>query len=59
MLSPEQVEYMIMPRMFALAEVLWGTANPNNFFDFKTRIQAHENWLKNNNIKYRKTTFSE
>ena len=58
-LTPEQVEYMIMPRMSALAEVLWGTANPENYFDFKTRLQAQENWLKNNNINYRKTSFTE
>jgi hexosaminidase len=58
-LTPEQVEYMIMPRMSALAEVLWGTANPENYLDFKTRIQAQENWLKNNNINYRKTSFTE
>ena len=58
-LTPEQVEYMIMPRMSALAEVLWGTANPENFIDFKTRLQAQENWLKNNNINYRKTSFTE
>lgn len=49
-LTPEQVEYMIMPRMSALAEVLWGTAKPENYLDFKTRLQAQENWLKNNNI---------
>ena len=58
-LTPEQVEYMIMPRMSALAEVLWGTANPENFIDFKTRLQAQETWLKNNNINYRKTSFTE
>lgn len=58
-LTPEQVEYMIMPRMSALAEVLWGTANPENYLDFKTRLQGQENWLKNNNIKYRKTSFTE
>ena len=58
-LTPEQVEYMIMPRMSALAEVLWGTANPENFIDFKTRLQAQEIWLKNNNINYRKTSFIE
>jgi hexosaminidase len=58
-LTPEQVEYMIMPRMSALAEVLWGTAKPENYLDFKTRLQAQENWLKNNNINYRKTSFTE
>ena len=58
-LTPEHVEYMIMPRMSALAEVLWGTANPENFLDFKTRLQAQEIWLKNNNINYRKTSFTE
>ena len=58
-LTPEQVEYMIMPRMSALAEVLWGTAKPENYLDFKTRLQAQENWLKSNNINYRKTSFTE
>ncbi len=58
-LTTEQVEYMIMPRMSALAEVLWGTSNPVNFLDFKNRLQAQENWLKNNKINYRKTSFTE
>ena len=25
----------------------------------RTRLQAQENWLKNNNINYRKTSFTE
>lgn len=58
-LTPEQVEYMIMPRMIALSEVLWGTAKPENYPDFIIRLQNQENWLINNNIKYRKTSFTE
>ena len=34
----KQVEYMALPRMAALSEVLWGTSNPNDYNDFLKRL---------------------
>ena len=35
--TPEQVEYMVFPRITALSEVLWGTST--DFSNFKIRVQ--------------------
>ncbi len=37
--TPRQVEYMILPRMSALAEVLWTPAHLKNWDEFTTRMQ--------------------
>lgn len=39
--TPEQVEYMIFPRIAALSEVLWGTSDPNNYKEFEKRLIQH------------------
>ena len=36
--TPEQVEYMVFPRITALSEVLWGTNS--DFTNFKKRVQS-------------------
>lgn len=40
-LSPEQVEYMVLPRMAALAEVDWSQPTNKNWEDFYQRILSH------------------
>jgi hexosaminidase len=56
-LSPDHVEYMVMPRMPALAEVLWSNPQQKDFTDFKRRLTEHrKNW---NNINYCPTVFGE
>lgn len=41
-MTPEQhVEYMVLPRLLALAEVTWGTANPSQYSDFLNRVVEH------------------
>ena len=42
-LSPEHVEYMVMPRMPALSEVLWSNPQQKDFTDFKRRLVLHRN----------------
>ena len=56
-LTPDHVEYMVMPRMPALAEVLWSNPQQKDFTDFKRRLTEHrKNW---NNINYCPTVFGE
>lgn len=40
MKTPEQVEYMILPRMSALAEILWTPEEDQNFNSFKERLET-------------------
>lgn len=37
----DHVEYMIFPRMMALSEVAWGTADPENYEKFEDRVTHH------------------
>jgi hexosaminidase len=39
--SEKQVEYMVLPRLLALSEVLWGTANPVMYDRFLQRVEQH------------------
>lgn len=36
--TPEQVEYMILPRLTALSEVVWSTDETKNWIDFQFRL---------------------
>ena len=50
--TPEQVEYMIFPRIAALSEVLWGTSDPNNYKEFEKRLIQHfEMYEKKNQLQ--------
>jgi hexosaminidase len=42
-LTPEHVEYMVMPRLPALSEVLWSDPKQKDFNDFKRRLELHRN----------------
>ncbi len=55
--TPEQVEYMIFPRMLALSEVLWGTSSPENYGDFEKRMIEHFAFLDKKGIHYSKAIF--
>jgi len=39
--TPEEVEFFILPRMSALAEVLWSERGKKDFDDFKKRLEIH------------------
>jgi hexosaminidase len=41
MKTEKQVEYMVLPRMLALSEVLWGTAEPAMYDRFLQRVEKH------------------
>jgi hexosaminidase len=55
--TPEHVEYMIMPRMAALAEVVWGTSDPAKYDDFRNRLLRHFEVYEARNINYAKNIY--
>lgn len=55
--TTEHVEYMIMPRMAALSEVLWGTANPSDYKNFEKRLINHFDFYEKMGINYSKAIF--
>jgi hexosaminidase len=55
--TPEHVEYMVFPRIAALAEVLWGTSNPNDYKVFETRLIQHFERYEKKGINYSKAIF--
>lgn len=55
--TPEHAEYMAVPRMSALAEVVWTPSNQKNFQDFKTRLIKHFSLLDKKGIHYSQSIF--
>ncbi|NQU86218.1 MAG: family 20 glycosylhydrolase, partial [Mariniphaga sp.] len=53
MTSPELAEYMIYPRLSALAEVLWSEKSQMNWDNFLKRMDDHYLRLDYYNINYR------
>lgn len=51
--SRERMQYMIYPRMTALSEVVWGTADATKFDDYLLRLVAHYDRWDLLNINYR------
>ncbi len=55
--TTDHVEYMAVPRLCALAEVLWsGDAKPG-WQDFKSRLHAHFDFLAKMNVHYASSIF--
>ncbi|MBP6334693.1 MAG: family 20 glycosylhydrolase [Bacteroidia bacterium] len=57
MKTPGQVEYMAMPRMAALSEILWSTKENRNYEDFTTRLVNHFKFLDFRKVGYSKAIF--
>jgi hexosaminidase len=51
-LTEKQVEYMAVPRMCALAEVLWTQKEKKNYKDFQTRLKLHSKMLNAQQVNY-------
>jgi len=51
--TPAKVEYMVFPRLCALAEVAWTAAGQKDFITFKGRLAAHLLRLDQLNVNYR------
>jgi len=52
MADKERVEYMILPRMTALAEVVWSDIENRNFADFSHRLQNFKQILRQENYNF-------
>jgi hexosaminidase len=49
-----KAEYMVLPRMLALAEIAWTPLANKNYTDFsETRLPSHLAWLDKNGFDYR------
>ena len=55
--DPAQVEFMALPRMIALAEVVWSPAEKRDWDDFSARLQDQLRRLDNMGVHYSKGTF--
>ncbi|ESU21614.1 beta-hexosaminidase precursor [Flavobacterium cauense R2A-7] len=55
--TPEHVEYMIMPRMAALAEVVWGTSDASKYQNFQNRLIQHFSVYDTKGINYSRALF--
>ncbi|HWC73634.1 MAG TPA: beta-N-acetylhexosaminidase [Gemmatimonadales bacterium] len=51
--TPKNVEYMVFPRLIALAEVAWLPKEQKNFADFSGRLAKHLNRLAILDVNYR------
>tara|TARA_R110002020_G_scaffold475970_1_gene715102 strand:+ start:13666 stop:15351 length:1686 start_codon:yes stop_codon:yes gene_type:complete len=57
--SEDYVEYMILPRMTALAEVVWSPKNSRDFSDFSRRLTDFEKMYTYFDVNYAKKTIPE
>ncbi len=55
--NEKQVEYMIFPRLCALAEVDWTPINRKNYEDFRQRLLKHFDFFDTRGINYAKSIF--
>jgi len=53
MFEPEDVEYMVFPRLFAMAEVLWTQKDQLDYNDFLGRINPHYIRLAEQGVTFR------
>jgi hexosaminidase len=53
MADPQKVEYMVFPRMLALAEDVWTAPENKNYADFTRRLGAQFARLDKENVNYR------
>jgi len=54
----KQVEYMIFPRLMALSEVAWGTADPAHYKEFEGRVISHFKILDEMGVNYAKSIYN-
>ena len=58
-LTSKQVEYMAVPRMCALSEVLWTNKNKKNYSDFIERLKENSKLLDRMQVNYAKHFFTK
>ena len=52
--TPEQAEYMLLPRLCALAETVWSQKDRKNYSSFEVRLNKHLQRLEQKKINYSK-----
>ena len=55
--TPEMAEYMSVPRMTALSEIVWSKRKKRDFSEFNTRLNFYKYFLDLKKINYRKESF--
>lgn len=55
--TTEHVEYMLFPRLLALAETAWTADKSKNFEDFHRRLQSQYLLLQRNNVNYYRPSY--
>ena len=55
--TPSHAEYMAMPRMIALSEVVWSPKKSRNWDDFRQRLSVHFTRLSQMNVNYSQGSF--
>jgi hexosaminidase len=55
--NTDHVEYMVFPRLLALAEVVWSDKDKKDWFDFKERLQAQYLLLQRMNVNYYRPSY--
>lgn len=54
----KQVQYMIFPRIMALSEVAWGTADPKDYTNFENRVIHEFKTLDKMKVNYAKSIYN-
>lgn len=57
--TPDHVEYMILPRMTALSEVVWSSKKDRNWVDFQNRLQTQRIRYDQLGLNYAKHVFQK
>jgi hexosaminidase len=52
--GPKKVEYMVFPRLTALAEAVWTPLDRKDYADYRARLDAHLRRLDALDVNYRK-----
>lgn len=56
--TPSHLEYMVLPRMLALAEAVWSPAAKKNWLDFNNRLQYHFTGFEQKGYTFSKGNFT-
>ncbi|KYP13329.1 family 20 glycosylhydrolase [Flavihumibacter sp. CACIAM 22H1] len=54
----EHLEYMLLPRMLALAEVVWSQTDKRNWTDFRQRLETHFTGLAQKGLRFSEGNFT-
>lgn len=58
-ITPELLEYLMLPRLVAVAEAAWTPQDKRNYEDFHKRIRSHEDIFQANDWNYARHAFAK